>query len=72
MSTQHPLTRFFGADIAPVFPTEIKPTNLDFLQCDINRGLPFENNYFDFVRMSLMSTSLRTNQWISVIRELVR
>ncbi|CAB4404067.1 unnamed protein product [Rhizophagus irregularis] len=72
MSTQHPLTRFFGVDIAAVFPSEIKPTNLNFHQCDINRGLPFKDNYFDFVRMSLMATSLKTDQWVNVIRELVR
>src|SRR3954447_23728820 len=63
MSTQHPLTRFFGVDIAKVFPTEIKPTNLEFRQCDMNQGLPFADNYFDFVRMSLMLTSFRANQW---------
>jgi ubiquinone/menaquinone biosynthesis C-methylase UbiE len=72
MSTQHPLTMFFGVDIAKVFPTEIKPTNLEFRQCDMNQGLPFADNYFDFVRMSLMLTSFRANQWISIIRELVR
>jgi ubiquinone/menaquinone biosynthesis C-methylase UbiE len=72
MSTQHPLTRFYGVDIAAVFPSEIKPTNLNFHQCDINQGLPFKDNYFDFVRMSLMSTSLKTDQWVNVIRELVR
>lgn len=72
MSTQHPLTRFFGVDIAAVFPSEIKPTNLNFHQCDINRGLPFKDNYFDFVRMSLMATSFKTDQWVNAIRELVR
>jgi len=72
MSTQHPLTRFFGVDIAKVFPTEIKPTNLEFRQCDMIQGLPFSDNYFDFVRMSLMLTSFKANQWDSIIRELVR
>ncbi|RIA90326.1 S-adenosyl-L-methionine-dependent methyltransferase [Glomus cerebriforme] len=72
MSTQHPSTKFYGIDIAAVFPSEIKPTNLNFYQCDINGGLPFEDNYFDFVRMSLMITSLKADQWVNVIRELVR
>ncbi|CAI2164940.1 20425_t:CDS:2 [Funneliformis geosporum] len=72
MSTQHPLVKFVGVDIVPVFPSEIKPTNLDFHKCDINQGLPFKDNYFDFVRMSLIATSLKGDQWNDAIRELVR
>ncbi|CAG8524852.1 16207_t:CDS:2 [Funneliformis caledonium] len=72
MSTLHPSVKFFGVDIVTVFPSEIKPTNLDFQKCDINQGLPFKDDYFDFVRMSLIATSLKEDQWNDVVRELVR
>ncbi|CAG8795917.1 35284_t:CDS:2 [Gigaspora margarita] len=71
-SLEYPLTQFYGIDIAPVFPKEIKPENLEFIQSDITNGIRFDDNYFDFVRMNLLSTSLQENQWVYVIEELVR
>ncbi|CAG8787740.1 13212_t:CDS:2, partial [Racocetra fulgida] len=64
--------KFYGIDIAPVFPKEIKPENLEFIQSDITHGIRFDDNHFDFVRMNLMSTCLPEDQWVHVIEELVR
>ncbi|CAG8492905.1 18077_t:CDS:2 [Cetraspora pellucida] len=71
-SLKYPLTQFYGIDIAPVFPKEIKPENLDFIQSDITNGIRFNDNHFDFVRMNLMSTCLQEDQWVHVMEELVR
>ncbi|CAG8680083.1 6858_t:CDS:2 [Dentiscutata erythropus] len=71
-SLKYPLTQFYGIDIAPVFPKEIKPENLEFIQSDIANGIRFDDNTFDFVRMNLLSTSLQEDQWACVIEELVR
>ncbi|CAG8652386.1 5528_t:CDS:2 [Funneliformis mosseae] len=63
---------FFGLDIMPVFPIEIKPKNLEFIESDIFKGLPFPDNVFDFVHQSSMLFAVRTDQWDYVISELIR
>ncbi|CAG8570426.1 20526_t:CDS:2 [Gigaspora margarita] len=57
-------SEFYGIDIAPMFPSMIKPRNAHFIQANILDGLPFEDNYFDFVHLE---------NWITqVIPECIR
>ncbi|KAF0403871.1 S-adenosyl-L-methionine-dependent methyltransferase [Gigaspora margarita] len=72
MSTTYPQSQFYGIDIAHAFPKEIKPGNLEFIQSDITNGIKFDDDYFDFVRMSLLATFLQEDKWVRVLRELIR
>ncbi|CAB4380363.1 unnamed protein product [Rhizophagus irregularis] len=63
---------FYGLDIAPVFPAEIKPENLTFIKEDIFNGLPFPDNTFDFVHMETMAYILTPEKWHYAISELIR
>ncbi|CAG8733530.1 15304_t:CDS:2, partial [Dentiscutata heterogama] len=72
MSTTYPQSQFYGIDIEQIFPKEIKPGNLEFIQSDITNGIKFDNDHFDFVRMSLLAPFLQEDKWIRVLRELIR
>lgn len=72
MSSDFPKSSFIGVEIIPLFPT-IHPSNVQFIQCDLNNGLPFSDNQFDFVHMRLKYINYTKDQWRNmVIRELVR
>ncbi|CAJ0633002.1 13473_t:CDS:10 [Entrophospora sp. SA101] len=73
MSSIYPSTEFHGIDLFGLFPTEIKPTNVKFVKVDqlINR-LPFEDNYFDFIRMSFVENILKQNEWSIILEESLR
>ncbi|CAB4438931.1 unnamed protein product [Rhizophagus irregularis] len=63
---------FFGVDFKPIFPREIKPNNLEFIEADVTDGLSFHDNEFDFTHIEHMSLVLTPDQWDVVIPELVR
>ncbi|RIA99727.1 S-adenosyl-L-methionine-dependent methyltransferase [Glomus cerebriforme] len=65
-------TDFFGLDIKPIFPNEIKPGNIKFIEADIFNGLPFPDNEFDFVHMESMHLIFTLDQWIYAISEIIR
>ncbi|KAG9285200.1 hypothetical protein G9A89_004415 [Geosiphon pyriformis] len=73
MASQYDKTEFYGIDIVPIFPSEIKPFNTHFERADILRGLPFPNGHFDFVRASLLNLAFTERDWQEqVIPELIR
>ncbi|CAG8726360.1 14770_t:CDS:2, partial [Funneliformis caledonium] len=63
---------FIGIDLEFVFPSEIKPKNLVFVQADILNGLPYNDDEFDFVHQENMMHTLESDKWDFVISELVR
>ncbi|CAB4474680.1 S-adenosyl-L-methionine-dependent methyltransferase [Rhizophagus irregularis] len=63
---------FFGVDFKPIFPREIKPNNLEFIEADVTDALSFHDNEFDFTHIEHMSLVLTSDQWDVVIPELVR
>uniref|UniRef100_A0A1D1YLI9 Demethylmenaquinone methyltransferase n=1 Tax=Anthurium amnicola TaxID=1678845 RepID=A0A1D1YLI9_9ARAE len=73
MATEYPTCFFTGIDISPMFPAEIKPKNVHFIQRNAIDGLPFPDGTFDFVFMRMMYLSFTADQWENVIvRELSR
>jgi ubiquinone/menaquinone biosynthesis C-methylase UbiE len=72
MATEYPACSFTGIDISPMFPTEIKPRNVQFMQRNAVEGLPFPDETFDFVFMRIMYLSFTKEQWENVVRELSR
>ncbi|POG80203.1 hypothetical protein GLOIN_2v1869135 [Rhizophagus irregularis DAOM 181602=DAOM 197198] len=58
---------FFGVDFKPIFPREIKPNNLEFIEADVTDALSFHDNEFDFTHIEHMSLVLTSDQWDVVI-----
>ncbi|RIA99735.1 S-adenosyl-L-methionine-dependent methyltransferase [Glomus cerebriforme] len=72
VSNTYSNAQFFGLDIEPLFPQEIKPKNLQFIEADIRKGLPFPDNEFDFIHMESMLLIFTKDQWNMVLSELIR
>ncbi|GBC09796.1 hypothetical protein RclHR1_09110003 [Rhizophagus clarus] len=72
LSNRYENSNFFGIDIKPVFPQEIKPKNLEFIEADVTNGLAFHDNEFDFTHVENMSFVFTPDQWDLVLSELVR
>jgi SAM-dependent methyltransferase len=72
MASGNQTVQFYGIDIQPVFPTEIKPSNLQCFVADLTDRVPFENQYFDYIRISLLNWCLSADEWILVLKELFR
>ncbi|KAF9378036.1 hypothetical protein CPB97_009801 [Podila verticillata] len=72
MSHEFPKAEVYGVDISPIFPAEIKPSNCHFQLCNILDGLPFPDNYFDFVYQRLLVYALSPAQRKQVYAELQR
>ncbi|CAG8520232.1 S-adenosyl-L-methionine-dependent methyltransferase [Gigaspora rosea] len=62
----------YGVDILPQFPSEIKPPNCHFTECNIKNGLPFEDNEFDYVFMRYLHLVMKEDQWIPLSYEINR
>ncbi|CAG8582694.1 1557_t:CDS:2, partial [Acaulospora colombiana] len=73
MASEFPGNKFIGVDLSPIFPTSIKPQNVELRQLNVlTCGLPFESDTFDFVYMRFMNLALTESQWPELTRELVR
>jgi ubiquinone/menaquinone biosynthesis C-methylase UbiE len=66
MATEFPESQFYGIDIAASYPHTVKPANAFFSQCDVlqTNGLPFPENYFDYIHMRQVYTCFSENDWI--------
>ncbi|KAF9177072.1 hypothetical protein BGZ49_005799 [Haplosporangium sp. Z 27] len=72
MANEFPDANIVGVDMSPVFPSTIIPSNCRFVRQDIIQGLPFPDNYFDFVHQRLLVAGLTPENWVNVIKELER
>lgn len=51
---------------------EIRPANTHFSIGNINEGLAFPDNFFDFIQMRTLVSALRTHEWPLAIKEIMR
>ncbi|KAF9102135.1 hypothetical protein BGX27_011169 [Mortierella sp. AM989] len=72
MAHEFPKADVYGVDISAIFPAEIKPSNCHFQLCNILEGLPFPDNYFDFIYQRLLVYALSPAQRKQVNTELLR
>ncbi|CAB4486416.1 uncharacterized protein OCT59_022518 [Rhizophagus irregularis] len=54
MATDFPNTQFFGIDLESSAPDLVYPRNCFFGQGDYLKGLPYQDNFFDMVRLDMM------------------
>ncbi|CAG8740850.1 22902_t:CDS:2, partial [Dentiscutata erythropus] len=72
IAQEFPYAEVYGIDILSSFPNKIKPKNCHFRTCDILEGLPFGDDEFDYVFMRHMLPSIKTYQWLSVLKDVKR
>ncbi|ORX50883.1 S-adenosyl-L-methionine-dependent methyltransferase [Hesseltinella vesiculosa] len=69
---EYPKSTIIGVDLATMFPRDIKPINCQFHQCDVLRGLPFQDTTFDYVFMRFMGQGIETSQRTELLLEIMR
>ncbi|CAG8623217.1 12852_t:CDS:2 [Ambispora leptoticha] len=72
MATEYKYSEFIGVDILPLPDDVNRLKNINFVQSDALEFLPFENNYFDYVRISNMSMCFPENEWGKLLNEMAR
>ena len=73
MAQAYPQAHVIGCDLLDqaTEPRALSP-NYQFVEADVLRGLPFQNQQFDFVHQRLLFLAIPTASWPGEIRELVR
>ncbi|ORZ03085.1 S-adenosyl-L-methionine-dependent methyltransferase [Syncephalastrum racemosum] len=72
VATEYPESEFTGIDMCPVFPTDIRPPNVNFQYGNVMERLPFDDNTFDLINMRFFILALRKEDWDVVLPELHR
>lgn len=63
---------FYGVDDCPLFPKHIKPGNSHFKLHNVNQGLPFPDNEFDYVYMRSMIYYFSPEELSQILSEISR
>src|SRR5215469_694405 len=74
LAREFPDSTFIGTDIIDIFNiwgTKI-PQNCTFVQADTLKGLPFEDDEFDFVFQRAQMACFTDEMWPKVLQELLR
>ncbi|KAK4520973.1 uncharacterized protein ATC70_006857 [Mucor velutinosus] len=74
MATEFPDSQFYGIDILANYPTTVKPANTFFSQHDIlhPKGLPYPDDYFDYIHMRQVYSCFSEQDWVTVMKEIKR
>ncbi|KAI7875283.1 S-adenosyl-L-methionine-dependent methyltransferase [Lichtheimia hyalospora FSU 10163] len=72
VATERPDCELFGVDMCNVFPSDIRPPNVQFMHGNVLERLPFDDNTFDFINMRFLMLALRQDEWIIALKEILR
>lgn len=72
MAQSFPQAKVTGLDLDLSALPDAWPANCQFVIGDVLRGLPFSEEYFDFVHQRFLSATLPAQSWPTVVRELAR
>ncbi|CAG8555295.1 224_t:CDS:2, partial [Ambispora gerdemannii] len=72
IAQEFPYAQVFGIDINASFPTLIKPLNSHFIVGDVTEGLPWEDNYFDFIWIRYLFCAIKDTDWQNLYHEIKR
>jgi ubiquinone/menaquinone biosynthesis C-methylase UbiE len=71
MAKTYPKSHFTGLDVM-IYPISSPPTNCHFRVTDLQKGLPFHDNTFDFVTQHDASFRYCQKDWDIVVPEMRR
>ncbi|CAG8495343.1 12855_t:CDS:2 [Acaulospora colombiana] len=66
----YPMPEYTGVDLNPVAPNNYPP-NVNVIKGDL-LSLPYDENQFDFTRISTFSPEFTDNEWVQGISEMIR
>ncbi|RGB44243.1 hypothetical protein C1646_808809 [Rhizophagus diaphanus] len=66
LSNKYETSYFYGVDIKPIYPQEIKPHNLEFIEADVTNRLSFHDNEFDFTHLENMNILTKPGGYIEI------
>lgn len=69
MAQEFPEAQVIGLDLQEVQRPKT-PENYSFMQCNLLEGIPFPDNYFDFVHLRLLINAIPRHMWPPVIQNL--
>ncbi|KAI8342655.1 hypothetical protein BC941DRAFT_413450 [Chlamydoabsidia padenii] len=72
MAADYPAAEFYGIDLLPIFPKDVKQNNAHFSQHNFLVSLPFPDSTLDFVHLRFMLALLTPNQLGTILREVSR
>ncbi|CAG8589365.1 9123_t:CDS:2, partial [Ambispora gerdemannii] len=73
MANEYKCSEFVGVDILRHLTAEVNQlTNITFVQSNVLELLPFEENHFDYVRISNMILCFPENEWGNLLNEVAR
>jgi Methylase involved in ubiquinone/menaquinone biosynthesis len=72
MAQEFPNAHIDGVDIEPPASHIQLPSNCLFTQCDVLKGLPFQDGSFQYVHQRLLVGGVPTYQWPFLTQELIR
>ncbi|KAL0091104.1 S-adenosyl-L-methionine-dependent methyltransferase [Phycomyces blakesleeanus] len=71
-SLEYPNCHFSGVDMSTMWPQIIRPVNLSFTRANVLHGLPYPDQYFDFVQLRFVALAFKSDEWTRVILEIKR
>ncbi|KAI9314243.1 S-adenosyl-L-methionine-dependent methyltransferase [Dichotomocladium elegans] len=72
VATEYPDCELVGVDMCHVFPSDIRPANVQFIVGNVLERLPFDDNTFDFVNLRFLMLAFRKEDWLVAFREVFR
>ncbi|CAG8518579.1 6396_t:CDS:2 [Ambispora leptoticha] len=72
IAQEFPFAQVYGIDISSNFPSSIKPLNSHFIVGDVTEGLPWEDNYFDFIWIRYLFAAIKDADWRNLYHEIKR
>ncbi|RCH87832.1 hypothetical protein CU097_003627 [Rhizopus azygosporus] len=72
MIHEYPKCTYHGCDISDIRYKKVNVEKFIFTYGNVVKGLPYEDNSFDFVHMRLLILALREEEWPAAISELIR
>ncbi|RUS14399.1 hypothetical protein BC937DRAFT_93882 [Endogone sp. FLAS-F59071] len=69
---RYPASKFTGISITDVYINIVVPSNCTFMTVDFTKGLPFEDETFDYVVERLQTIYCAEHLWPKLIKELMR
>ncbi|PHZ11524.1 S-adenosyl-L-methionine-dependent methyltransferase, partial [Rhizopus microsporus ATCC 52813] len=72
MVQEYPNCTYHGCDIDDITYKNVDVKQFTFSKGNVIKGLPYEDNTFDFVHMRFFVLALREDEWPTAIKELIR
>ncbi|KAI9314398.1 S-adenosyl-L-methionine-dependent methyltransferase [Dichotomocladium elegans] len=70
LANSFPNSNFYGTDISPRFPNNIKPKNCTFLVHNVIDEPPFDENFFGYIHQRLLLLGIKAAEWPGLLQRL--